>query len=171
MSLPNKNSYSNLGGTLVDYSAPTDFTTDLPASCDDEARSDVAAMTRTAIRAWVRFSVISGVCTVDSNGWDGVYGVSVSSYKPSIAYGTVGTYNVTFPSTVVDARGIAYALNLQDGWCNFKSTDTGFGYFTPFANVTGPNTVTVTLWDTSAPSLVDPQAGDASEARITLYVL
>ena len=171
MSLPNKNSYANLGGELVDYSPATDPTTDLSAVAMDETRVDVAAMTRTIIRAWVRFSVISGVCTVDTAGWDGVYGVSTPSYKPTIVHTGTGIYTVTFPATVVDARGNSYALNLQDGWCNFKSTSGFYGYYSAHANVTGPNTVIVYLWDPAGPAPVDPQPGDAATARITLFVI
>lgn len=50
MSLPNKQSYDNLGGELSDYSPVTDPTTDLSAEASNETRVDVAAMTRTIPR-------------------------------------------------------------------------------------------------------------------------
>lgn len=171
MSLPNKNSYSNLGGELKNYHPITDPTTDLDANATDDTRSDIAAMTRTSVRAWVRFNVhqlFVGHFSLILNAWDAVYGNDPSN-QPVLAYVDFGNYTVTFPSTVVDSLGVTRSLNLQDGWCNYKSADTMQGYYKPLANVTGPNTVKVTLWDSLGPAMTNP--ANFNSDTITLFVI
>jgi len=115
--LPNKNSYSELGGELTDYSPVTDPETDLSADASNEARADTAAMTRTAIRAWVTLTCATDAITVSNTDYDAVYGIALI-YKPTITYIDVGIYEVTFPETVLDARNITQTINFSYGWAN-----------------------------------------------------
>lgn len=170
MSLPAKNSFANLGGDLVDYSPATDPTTDLPASCDDETRSDVADMTRTAIRAWFSLQVISAVCSIPNSGYDATYG-NAGPYKPVATYVSPGIYTVVLPASIVDNLGVTRYINLQAGWANYSSTDNTYGYYDTKVRITGPNTLTVYLWDPQGPTNTDPVAGTAATTYINVFLL
>lgn len=150
MSLPNSNSYDNLGGTINDYASVVDPTTDLPASASNETRSDVAAMTRTAIRGWVYFLVSAGDIVPDSVVYDSVFGNS-NTYKPTVAYNNTGDYTVTFPSSIVDSLGETQTVNLQVSFANFY----GAGIFAS-SSVSSSTTIEVFLYDINSPGLTDP---------------
>lgn len=122
MSLPEKNDYDSLGGEKIDYSPVADPDTDLSAEELNETRADVAAMTQTAIRAWCSFTVTATVPAIGSTEQDygAVYGRS-ASYKPSIVRNSAGVFTVTFPTSIVDARGNTKSLNIQ---CGFGCSET-----------------------------------------------
>lgn len=115
--LPDKNSYQNLGGEIVDYSAVVDPTTDLGAAQDDDARADVAAMTRTAIRAYVTFTATTSPTPTEH---DAVWG-NADLVAPTIIRSSAGVFIVTWPASVVDARGITHSVNLRVGWANGRA--------------------------------------------------
>lgn len=104
MTLPSRDSLSTFGGTpgagLVDFSPPIDPTTDLPAAGLNQALSDVAMMTRTAVRAWARFTPAGTGTPVLVNHW-ALWGNS-SGVAPVVARTTTGIYTVTWPATVTD---------------------------------------------------------------------
>lgn len=117
MSLPNKNDYDTLGGEKDNYEEVTDPSTDLSAEASNETRADVAAMTRTAIRAWVGFTVNGTDVEVSNTDFDAVYGNAIA-YKPTGVRNGVGDYTFTFPEEIEDARGNTISLNLQCGFGN-----------------------------------------------------
>jgi hypothetical protein len=166
MSLPNIQSFDNLGGELADYSPVTDPTTDLSAESSNEMRSDVAAMTRTAIKAYVAFTTDGGDVFVASGDYDAVYG-NAEIYKPTGVVSDVGKYTITFPSSIVDSRGITQSLNLKMAWCNFETI--GNFALEAKARVTSANTVEVILYDYSGPNISDPP--DPTTDRIILFVI
>lgn len=151
MSLPEKNSFNNLGGELQDYSPVTDPTTDLSAAADNETRADVAAMTRTATRAWVAFTVNGSVINVAGTDYDAVYGNDVIN-KPTIVKNSPGDYTITFPVQITDALGIIRFLNLQMGWANIEDNQ---GYFANAKKISS-NTFRVFVWSTQDGQLADP---------------
>lgn len=159
MSLPNKTTFNSLGGELNDYSPVTDPTTDLSAESSNETRSDVAAMTRTAIRAWVSFTYDG---TVGNSDFDAVYG-NAQIYKPSVSPLNHGIYRVTFPETVVDARGNSHAINLSVGWVNVD-VENNNGWFAT-ANKTSVNEFVVYAYSMIDASLQDPNG------KLTLFVI
>lgn len=165
MSLPNSNSYNNLGGELSDYSPVTDPTTDLSAEASNEMRSDVAAMTRTATRAWVSFQVSGTSIVVDSSDYDAVYG-NANLYKPTGSYDAPGDYTITFPASIVDARSNTISVNIQAAWVNMQSSSPDM-YFAK-ATVLSSNTVKVYLFDLNS-GLTDP--GNPATDKISLFVL
>lgn len=164
MSLPNKQSYNSLGGELADYSPVTDPTTDLSAEASNEMRSDVSAMTRTAVRAWVSFEIAGSSCVVSNGDFDAVYG-NAQIYKPTVAYDAVGSFTVTFPSSVVDARGNTQAINLAVGWANVDcNNDQGW---VATCNRLSANVFKVYLWSIVDQALKDLDGGDT----VTLFVM
>lgn len=105
MTLPNRDSLSTFGGTLgagyADFASSLDPTTDMPASAGNQLLSDVAMMTRTAVRAWVRFAP-AGVGTVILVAHYALWG-NASGVAPVLAYGgSTGIYTITWPATVQD---------------------------------------------------------------------
>lgn len=162
MSLPEKNDYDSLGGEKTDYSPVADPSTDLSAEELNETRADVAAMTQTAIRAWCAFTVdgyASPSIGDTEQDYGAVYGRS-SSYKPSVSRVTAGEYTITFPTSVVDARGNTKSLNIQ---CGFGNSET----MEELVNVkrASANTLTVYIWDTTDGSRRDPNG------KIIVFIL
>ena len=161
MSLPDKNDYSVLGGELADYSAVADPTTDLPAEASNEMRADVAAMTRTAIRAWCGFTIDGYAApSISNTDYDAVYG-NAMDYKPVVTRNSTGNYTIDFPTTVTDARGITHDLNLQCGFINSESSG-----LVGNAIKTDANTFNVLIYDLSG-AASDP----GTDKRILLFVL
>lgn len=167
--LPNKNSFNNLGGELSDYSPLTDPTTDLSAFASNEARADTAAMTRTIIRAWVSFvsdgylgSTPDGYADVSNTDFDAVYGNAIA-FKPEIVKNSAGSYTTTFPTSIVDARGITQLINFQVGWCNVQ--DAG-GFFANTKKISA-NIFDIYIFSAITQVLADPPAG----TKTTLFVL
>lgn len=162
--LPNKSSYSELGGELTDYSPVTDPETDLSADASNEARADTAAMTRTAIRAWVTLSCLSDVITIANTDYDAVYGIALI-YKPTITYIDVGVYEITFPETVLDARNVTQTVNFNGGWANFASTQ-GANILGASVEKMSANVIRVYLYNISSGTLANVSSG-----RINVFVL
>jgi len=150
MALPDKNIYNNLGGELTDYQPAEDPTTDLAAAADDDARSDVAAMTRIIVRAYVVFTVSGSTCTVVDQ--DSVWGNSLA-VLPTIVRNSAGNYTITWPATVMDARGLSHALNLRRGHGN---VEPGANVFVPQVSIPTPNTALVVTSRSSTEAAADP---------------
>lgn len=165
MSLPDSNSFNSLGGELQDYAPVTDPTTDLSAEASNEMRCDVAAMTRTATRAIVKFTVSGGAVTIANTDFEAVYGNSLT-YKPSGVVNGNGDYTITFPATVNDARGIEHDVNFKYCWANYDGPITDF--YVARAKILSPNTVQVFLQDMVAPAATPPSS---TSAYITLFVI
>jgi len=127
MSLPPDTlSYSDLGGTKIEYSAPVDTSTDRSAAEVNLAFAATAEMTRTSLRTWFKFRVNgSGAPTLVS--WDASWkGGTVT--PPTFALIATGKYTVTLPATVLDEQGVSHSINLQAVTASIcKSTDAVIG--------------------------------------------
>lgn len=162
--LPNKNSYSELGGELTDYSPVTDPQTDLSADASNEARADTAAMTRTAIRAWVTLSCATDVITISNTDYDAVYGIALI-YKPTVTYIGVGIYEITFPETVLDARNVSQTINFNSGWANVD-IEQGLNPLVATVQKISANVFRVYLINVATGALANAVSG-----RINVFVL
>ena len=122
--LPSIASAGTYGGAgLVDYAgqAVIDPTTDRSASGVNPLVSDVAGMTHTAIRAWVRLTTngVSAPSLVSSDAtWQ-----ATSYAPPTVSRSGYGLLLITWPTTVNDevppgAPGYIdpITLNLRAGW-------------------------------------------------------
>lgn len=161
MALPNKQSYANLGGELRDYSPVTDPSTDLSAEASNELRADNAAMTRTAVKAIVKFTTDGTTVTVDNLDHDAVYG-NASLYKPTGVRNSAGDFTITFPSSVSDARSKTQTINFFAAWANCESLSDAV---VAKAKLVGANSVRITVLDSSGP--VDPSSTD----KIIVFVI
>lgn len=162
MALPNKQSYSNLGGELHDYSPATDPTTDLTAESSNEMRADVAAMTATCVKSYFMFTVNAGVVSIANTDFDSVYGNAII-YKPTAVYNSAGNYTFTLPSSIVDARGLTKSINIKCGFGSAASQN----YFVS-VNISSSNVVRVFLMDCTVPGVADP--GSASD-KVTVFLV
>ncbi len=147
MTLPDKNSYANLGGTLINYSPVTDPNTDLGADSSNSMRSDVASMTRTAIRAYARFSSGGAECFIDNGKCDAVYGNNRMTY-PTGAVTSANSCTITFPEKVVNDLGEEVFLNLTTSFVNIVSSSS-ISSFTLRSNIVAPNQVEVSWYGAS----------------------
>jgi len=153
MGLPDRDDYPSLGGEIQDYQPAEDGSTDLPAADDDQSRCNVAALTRTAARAYVAFTTNGTTCTVtDCDGvWPG--GTLGGPNQPTVTRTGAGAYLVTWPTTITDERGVTHNLNLRRGWSNVEQV--GFVSGTLAAS---PNTLSVAVWSLSGGAAADPTA-------------
>lgn len=119
MALPDIASLDTYGGALSNYiSAPVDPTTDRDAGAANEAYSDTAGMTATAVRAWARFTLNgagSPVLVSHNANWGGAPAVA-----PSASHVSTGRLRVTWPATVTDSLGVVHTLSLRDGFANVR---------------------------------------------------
>jgi len=127
MSLPPDTlSYSDVGGTKLEYSAVVDTSTDRSAAEVNLAFAASAAMTRTSIKAWFTFSVNgSGAPTLVS--WDASWkGGTVT--PPTFALIATGKYTITLPATVLDEQGVSHSVNIHGAVASIcKATDAVIG--------------------------------------------
>jgi hypothetical protein len=104
MPLPDISSLATFGGTMTNYSAVVDPTTDEDAKYRNRYACDVAMMGHTSVRAICRFLAVNGSDPTDSTiGFvhDALWG-SLVAVKPTVARTGEGVWTVTWPSTVDD---------------------------------------------------------------------
>jgi uncharacterized membrane protein len=162
---PESLSYSDLGGTKQEYSYVVDTSTDRSADEVNLAFAATAAMTRTSIRAWVKFS-IDGAGAPTVTAWDASWkGGTIT--PPIISYEESGNYLVTFPATVLDEQGASHAVNLLACWATLQSNTAGLtiGYILE-PRIATANTVSV--WITDGPG---SGGADIFSTTLTLFVL
>jgi hypothetical protein len=147
--LPTPATYTTYGGELHNANPVEDPTTDLDASLANEQRQDTAAMTRMCPRARVRWTYSGGVVTVASQ--DAVWG---NGTPPTVTRSSAGVFAITWPTTVTDARGETWGLNLQMAIGNAETVA-----YDICVAVTGPNTATATVSLSSTGAATDPPAG------------
>lgn len=143
--LPEVQSYDGLGGDINDYAPVVDPTTDLPAEASNETRADVAAMTRTIGRAFVSFDNGGEVSLHDA-----VWGNS-DAVKPVVAVLSTGRYQITWPSSVTDARGVSRPVNLRIGVPSL--VDVGY---VPAVEKTAPSVFLFQVYGIAAGTFDDP---------------
>lgn len=151
MPLPAISSLSDYGGALQDYAPVTDPTTDESAKYRNRYACDVAMMTHTAPRGFVRFVAVDGAAPSDpaSNVQDAMWGSS-ASVKPVVARTGEGTWTVTLPVSVEDeltpedesaGGGETHTTNLRFGFA--QATPVAGVLKHAVAEVTGANVLTV----------------------------
>jgi hypothetical protein len=164
--LPGVASLASYGAALNDYSSPKDATTDRSAAAVNPAFGDVAAMTHTAPRAWVRFKLngSSAPTLPVSNAHDEMWN-NGNNAAPVPARTNTGIYTVTFPGTVFDeiplgapgANPSGYPVNLRTSWGNLElGSTTNYDVKT---TVTSANVITVKIFTIGTSTLVDPNDG------------
>jgi hypothetical protein len=169
VSLPDIATLASYGGALNDYSPVIDPTVERSAAGANPAYNDVAAMTATSIRAWVRLtlngSAVPALVAHNSN-WGNAAGVA-----PTFTRSTGGIYTITWPATVYDAipsvnpgaTPAGHTLNLRAGWTNLRIVATAYD---TFLTITAANVATLSVFNTSG-SAADP--GVATD--VDVYVI
>lgn len=97
MTLPDVDTLDSLGGAKENYGPVEDPVTDRDATLANKAYANTAMSTRTATRAWVRFTADATTPTITDH--DAVWGKSVA---PTVSHVLVGKYLITWPATVTD---------------------------------------------------------------------
>lgn len=166
MALPGVASIATYGGALKNFSAVRDSTTDRAAAGTNPAYGDLAAMTHTAPRAWLRFQPngSSAPTFAPTNAHDEMWN-NGNNAAPTITRSTTGTYAAAFPSTVLDeipsgldgANSAGYALNLRAPFANIELGSTT--NYDVRAKVTAPNIITILIFTIGTSTLVDPNDG------------
>ena len=145
--LPGIDSLATFGGALVNYAPVEDPTTDRDATMANQAYADTAAMTQTAIRAWVRFVTSATAPTLATTFPNDATWPNVFANLPVSTRSAVGVFLLTWPATVIDALGTVQPLNFRG--CSDPNIEgatlAGFAN----ATVTAPNVVTVRTFSTA----------------------
>lgn len=141
MTLPDIDSLDTLGGIKVNSHPVEDPTTDLDADQDNIARADVAGMTHTAFRAFVRFTAATTTGALIRVAHDATWGNS-SLVAPTLARSSTGTFTITYATTQTDELNESHTLNLRAAIANAREA-THLVYCAP----TSANVVTVRVTD------------------------
>lgn len=144
--LPESSSFNDFGGSKVDYSPVVDTSTDRSAQQLNDALCDVAQMSRTAIRGWVRITLspMNNPTLVSSNSWNTVWRGGTSTSPTFIRSGT-GVNTITFPASVNDEQGNAHTINIQSAQIELEGGNFGFCS----TSVTSANVITIYTANTS----------------------
>lgn len=119
--LPDSMTYQELGGSRRDYSAPENPETDYLAEEINAALHNVAVMSRTVPRAWVKLKIGTSYAIQD---YESVWKTNDPSY--SVARGGTGVYYINVPSSITDEQGNSHAPNLRFATATIVSGDFGF---------------------------------------------
>jgi hypothetical protein len=153
MTVPDRDSLGTYGGPWNDYQPVADPTTDVPATGGNQWAADTAGMTKTAVRAWGRFST-SGT-SVPTLLTSFTMWPTGTNDAPVVARTTTGLYTMTLPVTVEDELGNDHTLNLMAGDCQCESQSV---LWTAQVSVSG-NVASVAIFNSSA-ALADPPLGN-----------
>jgi hypothetical protein len=126
----NKESYSDFGGELQDWSPAKNFNkanaTDITAEAGNKYRSDSAGMTQTAFQIYLKIYIKLNVGTIIElePSWD-----KGRTEIPVITHAGAGRYTITFPTTYYDLRGKQIITNLFAAQSNLNRVQlSGFGF-------------------------------------------
>ncbi len=153
MTLPDIDTLSTLGGSLVNAEPVMDATTDLDADADNKSRTNVAMMSRTGIRAMRRFVGHATTPADPVSGFihEAMWG-STGGVKPAVTRSNTGIWLVTWAATQDDELGEEHSLNFRvaQAWVEVSSTT----FYAATARVTAANVVEVRTF-TAAGALND----------------
>lgn len=161
MPLPDKDDFPSLAGKLNDYTEVVDPTTDLPSLASNITRANVAGMTRTVDRVYVKWTVPE-LDNTSANvlDFDSVVG-NESSLRPTITKVTIGQWRFTWTPSLTNLMG-------DEAFWNFREGHAHASHSSPIhlqAKRVSPNVIDVYMW-----SLPSASATDAVGATLTLWV-
>jgi len=146
MTTPDIDAIATYGGALNNYSPIVDPTTDRDAAMVNKALCSTAAMTQTAVRAWVRFLTHATTPTLaSSNICDGLW-PNILGNRPAPTRSGTGTFLLTWPSSLNDELGVSHTLNFRAA-AAFVENTTLNGFV--LAKPTAANVITVYTFNTS----------------------
>jgi hypothetical protein len=141
MTMPDTDTIDDFGGALANYAPVVDPTTDRDGPSMDVALEDVAQMTHTAVRAWVRLVLDSAAPVLaNPNGSDAGWGNSV---PPTPTRTGTGVFKLTWPATVTDALGVVHDVDFVYATAAIEGATFGFVQ----ARVSNANEVTINVAD------------------------
>lgn len=153
---PAKSSFDTFGGAKNNYSDVVDPTTDRDASEVNAMAAACSMLTRTNIKAYVRFAGHATAPVVDIH--EAVWGNSVLVI-PTLVHTSTGVYTITYPSTITDPLAQVQSVVFYDGWSKVNTGAT-------FSAVSVANNVVTVRTYNSAGSL-----NDLVGTSITVYLV
>lgn len=172
MTLPDRDTLATYGGEMQNYTDPVDPTTDEEAEWRNKYAANVAMMTHTVTRAFRSFLGTTGGGTAisdPSSGFvhDALWGDS-PSYKPGVTHIATGTYDVIFPTQVLDELSAAHTLQIRRAWAQAESPDGTLRLAT--AKVTSAQKVRVYTY-APATTTSPPTLAELAGETITVFIL
>lgn len=135
---------ADYGGPFADALPAEDPTTQLASDFFNRLAEDAAQLTRTAPRAFVKFTAINTVAavTISAGNARSQWGTS-SQYFPSVARTATGLYTITYSASYDDGLAESETVSFFDAEAKLDSlTAVGHGQCTVAGNV-----VSVALFD------------------------
>jgi hypothetical protein len=108
--LPTSASLANYGGQKINFAPVEDPNTEYDQSELNQAFNDVAMMTRTAVRGFVRFTTSATTPAIVTHyaQWG-----NAAPVTPVVARTGTGVFTVTFPASVTDELGVSQSLLIR----------------------------------------------------------
>lgn len=134
-------SIGTYGGPFVDASAVRNPTSQISAKLFNQLIEDVAQMTRTALRAMVRFTTVtSGNPTVSSHksAWG-----DTDTQKPTVTRTGTGLYTVTYATALTNGLGDSESVSFGFGEAHLLGSTDGKARVDTIA----ANVVTLRVYD------------------------
>lgn len=129
-------SIDNYGGVKVDAEPVEDPTTELSADQYNRLAEDAAQMTRTSTKIFVKFATSSGGAGAITPTAGQAHRGTASGDLPTIAKTATGLYDITYPSTFVDALGVTENVGFTFSSGRVKSLSVaGSVYTTEAGNI------------------------------------
>jgi hypothetical protein len=168
--LPKRAAVADYGGLLNDYSPVVDSSTDRTAAGTNPAYTDVAAMTRTAIRTWAQLIVLAaGTAPTLVANWE--LWTNGNNAAPVVTRSSAGVLVLTYPVTVEDeipATRPGFTGFVPVSFLGGFGNDRGGTTWNAIKVIpTSANVLTVYFWKFSGgvPTLGDP----ASDTTIDVF--
>lgn len=150
---PDLPTLSTFGAPYQDADSVVDPTTDLASQAMNRLIAQVCMLSRTATKAWVRFSVVAGVVAIVDH--DAVWGTG-AGVAPTVVRTSQGRFSVTWASAYSDLQAVPESHNVQIRAVSRLIMDahstTAFDYQ---IQITSANALTVLVVD-NAGAVQDP---------------
>jgi hypothetical protein len=115
MPLPDVDDLDTFGGARTNYSPKIDPTTDVGSEDINPCFANVAMMTHTVERAWVKFNghtYVGPTDTISVVDHDAVWG-SGTGVKPAVSQTDANTFVITWTATQNDLLAASHTLNIR----------------------------------------------------------
>ncbi len=145
MGLPGSSTFGSYGAPYSNASSIENPTTDLPAPLANQFMADCAGMTRTATRAWARFTAAASTGAMTLNDYDTTWGEVFTNVAPVEARSSTGVFTLTFPQTITDSLGNTYTVNFRRAAVSVE----GSTLYLAQCSVTAANVITCYVFNTS----------------------
>lgn len=145
MGLPASDVIGTFGCPFTNSGLVSNPQTDLAASQFNQLCADTAGMTRTATRAWARFTTAASTGAMALNDFDTVWNEVTTNTNPVEARTSTGIFTLTFPATITDSLNNTYTVNFRRAAVQVE----GSALYFATCSVSSANVITCYVFNTA----------------------